>query len=242
MANWQGKMETATDLIFLGSKITEDANSNHEVKRRSLLGRKAMTNLDSILKSRDITLQTKVHCCGFSSSHEWMLELDHKEHWAPNWCFWMVVLEKTLDSPLDCKEIKPVHLTGNQPWIFIAKTEAEATKLLPPDVKSQLTGKDPDPGKDWRLKEKRVAEDEIVGWHHRFNGHEFEQTQGDSEGQGSLACCRPCGHRESDRTEWLNNNDKSTKGCKIKMKILCLSLWRKTETRTKETDRYFWKY
>ena len=158
------------------------------------------------------------------------------------WCYRRLWIQ----SPLDSREIKPVNPKGNQSWIFIARTDAEAETevpiLWPPDVKSWRAGQDPDAGKDRRQEEKGTTEDEIVGWHHRFNGHEFEQTQGDSEGQGSLACCCPCGHRESDRTEWLNNNDKSTKGCKIKMKILCLSLWRKTETRTKETGRYFWKY
>ena len=106
------------------------------------------------------------------------VSLDYKESWMPkNWCFWTVVLEKTLESPLNCKEIKPVNPRGNQPWIFIGRTDAEAetTILWPPDVKSQLIGKDPDAGKDWR-QEKGTVEDEIVGWHHWFNGHEFEQT------------------------------------------------------------------
>ena len=123
-------MERVTDFIFLGSKITVHGDCSHETKRRLLLGRKAMTNLDSILKSRDITLPTKVHLCqsyGFSSSHVWMWELDHKESWVPkNWCFWTVVFEKTLESPLDCKEIKQVNPKGNQPWIFIGRTDAEA--------------------------------------------------------------------------------------------------------------------
>ena len=156
-----------------------------------------MTNLDSILKSRDITLLTKdlVKAMFFSSSHVCMWELDHKEGWVPkNWCFLIVVLEKTLESPLDCKEIKPVNPKGNQPWIFIGRTDAEAPILWSPDSKNQLIGKDPDAGKDWRQKEKGAAEDEMVGWHHRLSGHEFEQTLGDSEGQGSLACCSPWGH------------------------------------------------
>ena len=114
---------------------------------------------------------------GFSSSHVWMWELDHKESWAPkNWCFWTVVLEKTLESPLDCKEIKPVYAKGNQSWIFIGRADAEAeTSILwPPDVKNWLTGKDPDAGKDCRWEEKGTTEDEMVGWHHQLNGHEFE--------------------------------------------------------------------
>ena len=122
-----------------------------------------------------------------------MWELNHKEGWATkNWCFWAVVLEKTLESPLDCKEIQPVHPKGNQSWVFIERTDAEAETwiLWSPDVKSQLTGKDPDAGKKWR-QEKGITEDETVGWHHRPNGHEFEQALGDSEGQGSLACCSP---------------------------------------------------
>ena len=143
-----------------------------------LLGRKAMTNLDSILKSRDITLPTKV-CLIKAMVFPvviWMWELDYKESWAPkNWCFWTVVLEKTLESPLDCKEIQPVHPKGNQSWIFIRSTDAEAETpiLWPPDVKSWLIWKDPDAGKDWGQEEKATTEDEMVGWHHRCNGREF---------------------------------------------------------------------
>ena len=113
----------------------------------------------------------------FSSSHVWMCELDHKEGWVPkNWCFWTVVLEKTLESSLDYKEIKPVNPKGNQSWIFIGKPNAEAETLIlwPPDAKSQLIRKDPEAGKDWRQEEKGMTEDEMVGWHHRLNGHEFE--------------------------------------------------------------------
>ena len=113
---------------------------------------------------------------GFSSSHVWMWELDHKESWAlKNWCYWTVVLEKTLESPLDCKEIQPVNYKGNQSWIFIGRTDAKAETLIfsPPDVKNWLIGKDPDAGKDWR-QEKGKTKDEIVGWHHQLNGHEFE--------------------------------------------------------------------
>ena len=114
---------------------------------------------------------------GFSSSHVWMWELDHKEGWAPkNWCFWTVVLEKRLESPLDCKEIKPVHPKGNQSWIFTGRTdaEAEAPILWPPDAKNWLIGKDPDAGKDWRQEKRWTTEDELVGWHHQLDGHEFE--------------------------------------------------------------------
>ena len=143
---------------------------------------------------------------GFSCGHVWMWELDYKESWTPkNWCFWTVVLEKTLESPLDCKEIKSVNLKGNQPWIFIGKNnaEAEAPILWPPDAKNGLIWKDLDAGKDWRHGEKGMAEDEIVVWHHRLNGHEFEQALGVCDGQGSLVCCSPWGHKESDTTERL---------------------------------------
>ena len=113
----------------------------------------------------------------FSSSHVWMWELDYKESWTPkNWCFWAVVLEKTLESPLDCKEIQPVTPKGNQSWVFTGRTDAEAEPpvLWLPYVKNQLTGKGPDSGKDWRWEEKGITEDEVVGWHHQLNGHEFE--------------------------------------------------------------------
>ena len=134
---------------------------------------------------------------GFSSSHVRMWELDHKEGWAlKNWCFWTVVLEKTLESPLDWKGIKPVNPKGNQPRIFIGRTgaKAETPILWPPDVKSRLIWKDPDAEKDWG-QEKRATEDEMVGWPHWLNGHELEQTQGNSEGQGSLLCCSSWGHK-----------------------------------------------
>ena len=136
-------------------------------------------------------------------------ELDCKESWVPkNWCFWTVVLEKTLESPLDCKEIQPVHPKGNQCWVFIGRADVEAETLIlwPPDGKNWLIGKDPDAGKDWRWEEKGMTEDEMVGLHHRLNGHEFECVLGDGEWQGSLACCSPWGCKESDTTEWLNNS------------------------------------
>ena len=158
-------METVPDLIFLGSKITADGDCSNEIKKHLLLGRKAMSNLDSVLKSRDITLLTKAHTiramvfpvvmCGCS-------ELDYKESWvAKNWCFWTVVLEKTLESPLDCKEIQPVHPEGDQSWVFIGRTDAEfeAPTVWPPDAKSRLTGEDTDAGEDWR-QEKRMTD----GW------------------------------------------------------------------------------
>ena len=148
-------VETVADFIFLGSKITADGDCSHEIKRRLLLGRKVMTNLDSILKGRDITLSTKVRLVKamvFSSGHVWMWELDYKESWVPkNWYFRTVVLEKTLESPLDCKDIQPIHPKGDQSWVFIGRTdvEAEAPILWPPHAKSWLIGKDPDAVQDW---------------------------------------------------------------------------------------------
>ena len=134
-----------------------------------------------------------------------MWELDHKENWAlKSWCFWTVVLEKTLESPLDCKEIKSVNPKGDQSWLFIGRTDAGVPMLWPPDAKNWLTGKDPDAGKDWRREEKGTKEDDMVGWNHRLDGHEFEQLPGAGEGQGSLACCSPWGNKEPDITERLN--------------------------------------
>ena len=121
------------------------------------------------------------------------------------WCFWTVVLEKTLESPLDCKEIKPVNLKGSQPWIVIGRTDAETPILWPPSGKSQPTGKDPDARKDWGQEQKAVTEDEMARWCHWLNGHECEQAPGDGEGQGSLACCSPWACKETDTTQWLNN-------------------------------------
>ena len=139
---------------------------------------------------------------GFSNSHVWMWELNHKEGWTlKNWCF------QTVESPLDCKEIKPVNPTGNQPWLFTGISDAEAPILWPPDMKSQLFGKDPDAGKDWRQEEKGTTEDEMVGWHHWLDGHEFEQIPGVGDGQESLACCSPWGLKDSDMTERLNWTD-----------------------------------
>ena len=172
-------VETVSDFIFLGSKITADGHCSREIKRCLLLGRKVMTNLDSILESRDYFANKgpSSQGYGFSCGHVWMWELDYKEHRAlKNWCVWTVVLEKTLESPLDCKEIQPVHSKGDQSWVVIGRTDAEAETpiLWPPDVKSWLIGKDPDAGKDWRQVEKGMTEDEMVGWHHWVEGHEFE--------------------------------------------------------------------
>jgi len=199
-------METMTDLILGGSKITADGDCSHEIKRCFLLGRKAMINLDRILKSRDITLPTNIHLVKaiVFPVVMYVWELDHKESWAlRNWCFWTVVLGKTLESPLDCNEIQPVHPKGNQSWIFIGMMDAkaEAPTLWPPDVKSWLTGKDPDAGKDWGQEDKGSTEGEMVGWHHRLDGHKFEQAPGVGDGQGSLMCYNPGDHKELDMTE-----------------------------------------
>ena len=169
-----------------------------------------MTNLNNILKNRGITLPTKVHLVKaivcpvvMYGCERW----NYKESGPlKNCCFWTVVLEKTLESPLVCKEIEPVHPKGNQSWIFIARSDAEAetTIFWPPDVKNWHIWKDADAGKDWRWEEKGITEDEMVGWHHQLDRHEFEQVLGVGDGQGSLACCSPWGHKESDTTEQLN--------------------------------------
>ena len=168
-----------SDLILGGSKITADGDGSHEIKRWLLFGRKVMTNLDSILKSRDITLPTKV-CLVKAMVFPMVMygweSCTVEESWAPkNWCFWTVVLEKILESPLDCKEIQPVRPKGGQSWVFISRSdfEAETPILWPPYAKSWLTGKDADAGRDWG-QEKGMTEDEMVGWHHQLDGHEFE--------------------------------------------------------------------
>ena len=162
-----------------------------------------------MLKSRDITLPTKVclvKAMVFPSSYAWMWELDYKEGWAPkNWWFWTMVLEKTLESPLDCKEIHPVHPKADQSWVFIGGTDAEAEIpiLWPPDAKSWLTGEDPEAGKSLRREKKGTIEDDMVGCYHQVDGQEFEQAPGVGDGQGSLACCCPWGCKELDTTDWL---------------------------------------
>ena len=208
ITSWQidgETMETVTDFIFLGSKITADGDCSPEIKRCLLLGRKAMTNLDNIREQRHYSPDKALHSqsYGFPSSHVWTWELDRKEDWVlKNWCFQTVVLEKTLEGPLDCKEIKPVNPKGNKPWIFIGRTDAEteAPILWPLDAKSWLTGIDPDAAKNWGQEKKGVTEDELAGWHHWFNGHESEEIHGDSDGDRSLACYSSWGHNESDMT------------------------------------------
>ena len=204
ITSWQigwGKSGNSDRFYFLGLQNHCGWWLQPQIERCLLHGRKAMTNLDGVLKGRDKGLYSQSY--GFSSSRVWLWELDHKEGWAlKNWCFQTVVLEKTLESPMDNEEIQPVNPKGNQPWVFIGRTDAkaEAPILWPPDVNSWHIGKDPDAGKDWGQEEKWETEIEMVGWHHWLNGHEFEQTPGDSEGQGSLECCSPWGCRGRDMT------------------------------------------
>ena len=183
--------------------------SSHEIKRCLLLGRQAMTNLDSILKSRDITLSTKVHLVKAMvfpvvtyGCESWTIKKAEcqRTDGFELWCW-----RRLLRVPLACKEIQPVNPKGNQSWIFIGRTdaEAEAPILWPPD-ENWLLRKDPDAGKDWRQEDQGTTEDEMVGWHYWLNGHEFEQAQGVSDGQGSLVCCSPWGLNELGMTEQLN--------------------------------------
>jgi len=197
----QKQWKQLTDFIFLGCKITAEGDCSHEIKRRLLLGRKAMTSLDSILKSRDITLPTKVRLLKamvfpvvMYGCESWTIK--KAEHWRIDafelWCW-----RRLLRVPWTAKEIQPVHSTGDQSWIFIGRTDAkaEAPIFWPPDAKNWLVWKDPDAGKDWRQEEKGMTEDEMIGRHHQLCRHEFEQTLGAGDGQGSPACCSPCGCR-----------------------------------------------
>ena len=180
ITSWQidgETMETVTDI--LGSKITADGDCSHEIKTLAPWKKSYDQPRQHIKKQKHYFANKgqSSQSYGFSSSHVWMWELDYKESWAlKNWCFWTVVLEKTLESPLDCKEIQPVHPQGNQSWIFISRTDAEAETpiLWLPDVKNWLIWKDSDAGKDWREEEKGTTEDEMVGWHHQLDEHEFE--------------------------------------------------------------------
>ena len=174
------------------------------------------------------------HSYGFSSSHVWMWELEHKEGWTPkNWCFQTVLLQKTLESPLDCKEIKPVHPKGNESWIHIGRTDSgyEVPIVCSPVAKSWLIEKDPGAGKDWGQEEKRETEDKVIGWHHLLNGPKCEQTLGDSEGQGGLACCGPWSFKESDTDEWLNNS----------LILCCHCSWPSMRVFSWVSDMYLWK-
>ena len=196
-----------TDYILGGSKITVDGDGSHEIKRRLLLGRKVMTNLDSILKNRDITLSTKVHLVKaivfpvvMYGCESWTVK--KAEHWRIDgfelWCW-----RRLLRVPWTARRSNQSILKEISPGCSLEGLMLPI--LWPPDAKSWLTGKDPDAGKDWGREEKGMTEDEMVGWHHWLNGYEFEQTLGDNEGQGTLVCCSSWGHKELDTNEWLNN-------------------------------------
>ena len=215
ITSWQTDGETVAtmrDFIFLVSRISADDDCSHEIKRCLLLGRKAMTNLVSILKSREITLPTKVPVVramvfpvAMYGCESWTIE----KSWASkNLCFWTVVLVKTLENPLNSKESQPVHPKGNQSWIFIGKTDAEARApvLWPPDSKSWLLGKRPWCWEGLRAGGEGAAEDEMVGWHW-LDGQGFEQAPGDGDGWRNLVCCIPWCCKDSDLTEQLNNNN-----------------------------------
>ena len=183
--------------------ITADGDCSHKIKRHFAPWNKNYDQFRQHVKSREITLSTRV-CLIKAVVFPVVM---YKKSWAPkNWCFWTVVSEKILESPLDCKEVQPVHPKGNQFWTFIGRTDAEAETpiLWPPDAKNGLIGKDPDAGKDWRQEEKGMTEDKMVRCHHQLDGHEFEQALGVDDGQGSLVCCSPWGLKESDMTEQLN--------------------------------------
>ena len=212
-------VETVSDFNFLGSKITANGDCSHEIRRRLLLGRKVMTNLDSIFKSRDITLPTKVHLVKamvfpvvIYGCESWTVK--KAECWRIDafelWCW------RRLLSPLDCKEIQPVHSEGDQPWDFFGRNDAKAETpvLWPPHARSWLIGKYSDAGRDWGKEEKGTTEDDRAGWHHWLDERESEWTPGVGDGQGGVACCDSWGRKESDRTERLNQTQ---------LKGLCLS-------------------
>ena len=181
ITSWQidgETVKTVTDFSFLGSKITADGDCRHEIKTLAPCKKSYDQPRQYIKKQRRYSVNKGLcsQSYSFSSSHVWMWELDYKEGWAQkNWFFWTVVLGKTVESPLVCKEIQPVHPKGNQSWVFTGRTDvkAETPVFWPPDAKSWLTWKDPDAGKDWGQEEKGTTEDEMFGWHRWLNGHEF---------------------------------------------------------------------
>ena len=202
-------------LFWGASKISADGDCSNKFKRHLLFGRKAMANVDSILKSRDITLPIKVHLVKaivFSvvmyGCENWTL--NKPEHWRIDafelWCW------RRLESPLDCKDFQPVHSKGDQSWVFFGRNDAKAETpvLWQPHAKSWLIGKDPDAGRDWGQEEKGMTEEEIAGWHHQLDGHESGWTLGVSDAQGGLACCNSWGRKELDVTEQLNWTEPSS--------------------------------
>ena len=190
VADKMDELNSPTPIHFSSLRKSCDKNKQHIKKQRHYIANRGLSS----------------QSYGFFSGHVCMWDLDHKESWAPkNWCFWTVVLEKTLESPLDSKEIQPVNPKGNQSWIFIGRTDVEAeTPIISlPDAKNWLTGKDPDAGKDWRQEEKGTTGDKMVGWYHRLDGHEFEQALGVGDGQGGLACCSPWGYTTRVSHDWV---------------------------------------
>jgi len=212
ITSWQidgETMETITDFILGALKSLQIVTATMKLKDACFLEESYDQPSQHIKKQRHYFTNkgSSSQSYGFSSSHVWMWDLDYKESWAlKNWCFWTVVLEKTLENALDCKEIQPVRSKGNQSWIFTGRTDAEAETpiLWPSDVKNWLIWKDPDAGRDWRREDKGTAEDEMFEWHHQHLGYEFEYAPGVGDGQRSLTCHSPWGHKESDTTEQLN--------------------------------------
>ena len=194
------KVKAVTGFIFFGSKITPDGDCSHEIQTLAPW-KESCDKYVQCIKSKNITLPTEI--CAVKAI-VFLVVMYRYESWtkkkAECWRIdaFKLVLEKTLEGPLDSKEIKSVNPKGNQPWVFTGRNDAETPILWLPDAKSQLIWKDPDAGKYWRQEEKKMTEDEMVGWHHRLSGQEFEPTLGDGEGQGSLACCCPWGHKDLD--------------------------------------------
>ena len=208
MANTWGNNGDSDRLFSWASKSMQRVTAAMKLKDTCSLEEKLWPTRQCIRKQRHYFAHKgpSSQSYGFSSNHIPTWELDHKEGWAPkNWCFWTVVLEKTLESPVDCKEIQPVHPKGDQSWVFFGRTDAKAETpiLWPPHVKSWLIGKDSDAGRDWGQEEKGMTENEMAGWHHWLDGRESQWTLGVGDGQGGLACCDSWGREEPDTTERL---------------------------------------
>jgi len=232
-------------LVFWAPKSLQMViDCSHEIKRRLLLGRKIMNQpRQHIEKQRHyfVNKGPSSQGYGFSSGHVWMWDLDYKESWVPkNWCFWTVVLEKTLESPLGCKEIQPVHPKGDQSWVFIGRTdvEAETPVLWPPDVKSWLIEEDPDAGKDWGQEEKGMTEEEMIEWHPWLNGHGFGWTLGVGDGQGVLCFMGSQRVRPNWATE-LNRNKHLVKFPLIKVGIVSGPMWLYFDDRNQKAKLHY---